>query len=152
MLFRSFAREEWEARPFRPVRNDDDYWFSLDQINAGVGVVRVRAPELFLAVRHQGAGRDRGHTWTHQGNGERLETHIARRPLYRGGPEALLPDWALAFYRELRRDLPSSGGYDRISDLWRSRDVIAGPLRRAARKHVLRRRTLLDGLSTDNAC
>jgi hypothetical protein len=32
----------------------------------------------------------------------------ARRPLYEGGPEALLPAWALAFYRELRRDLLGS--------------------------------------------
>ncbi len=103
-----FAREEWEARPFRPVRYDEDVWFLLDQTSAGVGVVPVRALELFLAVRHQGAGRDRGHTWTHQGDGEQLEAYMARRPPYQGGPEALLPDWALAFYRKLRRDLMGS--------------------------------------------
>jgi glycosyltransferase involved in cell wall biosynthesis len=104
-----FAREEWEARPFRPVRFDEDIWFLLDQARACVTVVPVRAPELFLAVRHQGAGSDRGHTWTHQGNGEQLEEYVARRPLYDGGPEALLPEWALAFYRELRHDLLGGG-------------------------------------------
>jgi glycosyltransferase involved in cell wall biosynthesis len=105
-----FGREEWEARPFRPVRFDEDVWFLLDQTDAGVTAVPVRALECFLAVRHQGAGRDRGHTWTHQGNGERLEAYMARRPLHEGGPEALLPAWALAFYRALRRELLSNGG------------------------------------------
>jgi glycosyltransferase involved in cell wall biosynthesis len=100
-----FAREEWEARPFRPVRYDEDVWFLLDQLRLGAAALPVRAPELFLAVRHQGVGRDRGHTWTHQGDGEQLEAYLARRPLREGGPEALLPDWALAFYRELRREL-----------------------------------------------
>jgi glycosyltransferase involved in cell wall biosynthesis len=105
-----FAREDWEACPFRPVRYDEDIWFLLDQIRLGATALPVRAPELFLAVRHQGAGRDRGHTWTHQGDGEQLEAYLARRPLREGGPEALLPDWALAFYRELRRDLLGLAG------------------------------------------
>lgn len=100
-----FAREEWEARPFRPVRYDEDVWFMLDQTRSGAMVVRVDAPELFLAVRHQGARGDRGHTWTHQGHGEQLEEYLARRPLHEGGPGAFLPDWALAFYRELRHNL-----------------------------------------------
>ena len=30
---------------------------------------------------------------------------LAQRPPYEGGPEALLPEWALAFYSSLRRDL-----------------------------------------------
>jgi glycosyltransferase involved in cell wall biosynthesis len=100
-----FTRDAWEARPFRPVRYDEDIWFLLDHVRAEATVVPVRAPELFLAVRHHGASRDRGHTWTHQGNGEQLEEYMARRPLYKGGPEALLPEWALTVYRELRRDL-----------------------------------------------
>jgi glycosyltransferase involved in cell wall biosynthesis len=104
-----FGRDEWEARPLRPVRRDEDVWFVLDQVAAGTTTLPVHAPELFLAVRHGGAGasRDRGHTWTHQASGETLEDHLARRPLYKGGPEALLPDWALAAYRALRRDLPA---------------------------------------------
>jgi glycosyltransferase involved in cell wall biosynthesis len=104
-----FAREEWEARPFRPVRFDEDVWFLLDQWRLGAMVVRVDAPELFLAVRHQGARGDRGHTWTNQGHGEQLEAYVARRPLYEGGLEALLPAWALGFYRELHRELLSNG-------------------------------------------
>jgi hypothetical protein len=64
----------------------------------------VRDPELFLAVRHSGSRRDRGHSWTHQWYGEALETYLPRRPTYRT-PEALLPAWAIAAYRELQRDL-----------------------------------------------
>jgi glycosyltransferase involved in cell wall biosynthesis len=100
-----FGRDEWEARPLRPVRRDEDVWFVLDQTREGVSALPVRAPELFLAVRHRGARLDRGHTWTHQVSGQALEEHLARRPLYHRGPEALLPKWALATYRELRRDL-----------------------------------------------
>ena len=37
--------------------------------------------------------------------GQTLEEHLAGRPFYEGGPEALLPDWALDVYRDLRREL-----------------------------------------------
>src|SRR4051812_48023145 len=100
-----FGRDDWEARRFRPVRRDEDVWFLLDQTRAGVTRLPVHAPELFLAVRHQGAGRDRGHTWTRQMSGQTLESHLTRRPRHKGGPESLLPGWALGVYRELRRDL-----------------------------------------------
>jgi glycosyltransferase involved in cell wall biosynthesis len=100
-----FGRDDWETRPLRPVRSDEDVWFVLDQTGAGVTPLPVRAPELFLAVRHRGASRNRAHTWTHQMSGQTLEAYLAQRPLYEGGPEALLPKWALAIYRELRRDL-----------------------------------------------
>lgn len=100
-----FGRDDWEARKFRPVRRDEDVWFVLDQTQAGVKSLPVRAPELFLAVRHRGAGRNRGHTWTRQATGETLEGYLAGRPLHEGGPESLLPAWALAAYRELRGDL-----------------------------------------------
>ena len=34
-----------------------------------------------------------------------METYLLDRPLHEGGPETLLPDWALSFYRELHREL-----------------------------------------------
>jgi hypothetical protein len=104
-----FGPDDWEGRQFRPVRRDEDVWFLLDQVRAGEATQPVNAPELFLAVRHGGAIHDRGHTWTHQGSGEQLEEYLTRRPVYDGGPEALLPDWALLAYREIQRDLLSSG-------------------------------------------
>jgi glycosyltransferase involved in cell wall biosynthesis len=103
-----FGPDDWEGRRFRAVRRNDDTWFLSDQARAGVATLPVHAPELFLAVRHRGAGLGRAHTWTHLG-GRMLEEHLARRPLCEGGPEAILPGWALAAYRELRRDLSSSG-------------------------------------------
>ena len=104
-----FGPDDWEGRRFRPVRRDEDVWFLLDQSRAGVAPLPVHAPELFLAVRHRGASLDRGHTWTHKGDGEQLEAYLGRRPLYEGGPEALLPDWALKVYREIRADLLRRG-------------------------------------------
>ena len=103
-----FGRDDWEARRFRPVRRDEDVWFLLDQTRAGVTRLPVHAPELFLAVRHQGVGRDRGHTWTRQMSGQTLERHLTRRPRHKGGPNSILPSWALAVYQELRRDLLES--------------------------------------------
>lgn len=103
-----FGRDDWEARRFRPVRRDEDVWFLLDQTRAGVAPLPVQAPELFLAVRHRGAGPNRGHTWRYQTGGEVLERYLTRRPLHESGPESLLPEWVLAEYRELRRDLLDS--------------------------------------------
>jgi glycosyltransferase involved in cell wall biosynthesis len=100
-----FGRDDWQAQGFRALPRDEDVWFFLDQIRAGVTPLPVRAPEVFLAVRHRGGRRDRGHTWTHQMSGQTLEDYLSERPLYDGGPEALLPDWALDVYRDLRRDL-----------------------------------------------
>jgi hypothetical protein len=100
-----FAREDWWVHPFRNLRADEDVWFVLDQVRAGVRLLPVRAPELFLAVRHRGGTRDRGHTWMRQGDGRPLEDYLLGRALFPGGPEALLPDWALAVYRDLRREI-----------------------------------------------
>ena len=99
------GRDDWGDSPFRPVRFDEDVWYLLDHLKQGGTVVPVLAPETFLAVRHRGASQDRGHTWTHQGDGEPLEDYLGRRPLFTAGPEGLLPDWALRFYSELQRDL-----------------------------------------------
>jgi hypothetical protein len=100
-----FAREDWEERPFRALPRDEDVWFMLDQLSAGSVVLPVRAPDIYLAVRHRGTGSDRGHTWTHQWNGDTLESYLLERQLYAPGPEALLPEWALEIYRSIRGDI-----------------------------------------------
>jgi glycosyltransferase involved in cell wall biosynthesis len=97
-----FAREDWEECEFRPLRQDEDVWFYLDQIRAGAAALPVHAPETFLAVRHRGASQDRGHTWVQQWDGRPLESYLLDRPLHEGGPESLLPEWALQFYRSQR--------------------------------------------------
>jgi len=103
-----FAREDWEQHPFRAVPRDEDVWFVRDQQRAGLEVVLVRALESFLAVRHRGSLQDRGHTWTHQGNGSILEDGLQERPLHRRRPEDLLPEWALAVYRPLHQELSTA--------------------------------------------
>jgi glycosyltransferase involved in cell wall biosynthesis len=106
-----FAREDWEHCPFRPLFQDEDMWFVLDQTRAGAGVLPVRAPgalDSFLAVRHRRIGVDRGHTWTQQTDGRSLETYLKEeRPLYKT-PEQILPEWAVSFYRDLREELLAS--------------------------------------------
>ena len=105
-----FMRDRWEEHPFRGVPRDEDVWFYMDQLRHGGTCVTVDAPETFLAVRHSGSQSDRGHTWTRQLDGQRLETYMLDLPLYEGGPEALLPDWALPEYRALRRDMVAQAG------------------------------------------
>jgi glycosyltransferase involved in cell wall biosynthesis len=100
-----FAREDWEEHPFRPLPRDEDVWFFSDQTRHGVSPLPVDAPETFLAVRHGKPGSDRGHTWTHQGDGRSLEEYIRERPLHEVELEDLLPEWALAAYADLRADL-----------------------------------------------
>ena len=84
---------------------DEDVWFLLDQERQGLVVLPVFALEHFMAVRHRGAVRDRGHTWTHQLDGRTLESYLQQRPLYHRRPEDLLPMWALDFYRGLHKEL-----------------------------------------------
>ncbi|HWE63013.1 MAG TPA: glycosyltransferase family A protein [Chloroflexota bacterium] len=112
-----FAQEDWRERPFRAVRQDEDVWFVMDQVSAGLSMCPVQGLETYLAVRHrghQGTATDRGHTWTRQWNGQLLEEYLQERPLYAKGPAALLPAWALAFYQDLRDELQAAGaGSDR---------------------------------------
>jgi glycosyltransferase involved in cell wall biosynthesis len=100
-----FSRDAWELRQFRPLFQDEDVWFYLDQARWGAAVMTVRALESFLAVRHRGSTLDRGHIWTHQRDGRTLEDELQERPLHTRGPEELLPDFALKVYRELQQEL-----------------------------------------------
>ena len=96
-----FSRDDWMHRPFRAVRFDEDTWFVLDRFREGLAPVPVRRLELFLAIRHGQATRDRGHTWVQQSNGQILESYLQERPLYHRRPEDLLPQWAIDIYRRL---------------------------------------------------
>lgn len=97
-----FPRLDWWERPFRPLPGDEDVWFLMDQLRMGAYPLRVRALEQFIAVRHRGFGQDRGHTWVNQSSGQSLEDDMLKLQLYDGGPEALLPAWAIAFYQRVR--------------------------------------------------
>jgi glycosyltransferase involved in cell wall biosynthesis len=99
-----FPRIDWLERPFRPLPGDEDVWFLMDQLRLGAYPLRVRALEQFIAVRHRGFGRDRGHTWVNQSSGMSLEDDMLKLQLYPGGPEALLPEWAIAFYRRVQAE------------------------------------------------
>lgn len=104
-----FSRDAWEMRPFRPLFQDEDVWFFLDQIRWGATILPVRALECFLAVRHRGSVGDRGHAWTHQHNGRTLEDDLQLRPLHDRRPEEIVPDFAVKVYRELRQELLIAG-------------------------------------------
>jgi glycosyltransferase involved in cell wall biosynthesis len=131
-----FARDAWEHRPFRALPGDEDVWFVLDQVADGATPLPVRAPETFLAVRHAGTSSERGHTWTHQWTGHQLETYLLNRQLLAGGPEGLLPEWALIAYRELRNELlaiqplshAAASSNARVQDgAWARHSTAAGP-------------------------
>jgi glycosyltransferase involved in cell wall biosynthesis len=100
-----FSRNAWEMRQFRPLFQDEDVWFYLDQKRWGATFIAVRSLESFLAVRHRGTTLDRGHVWTHQFDGNTLEDDLKQRTLYGRRPEDLLPEFALKVYRELRQEL-----------------------------------------------
>jgi glycosyltransferase involved in cell wall biosynthesis len=102
-----FAREDWEERPFRTVAEHEDSWFLEDQMALGVSALPVMARDLFVAVRHRG-GAERGHTWTQQWDGRRLDDDFLQECERYGAPEDLLPEWAINAYRELQRDLLTS--------------------------------------------
>jgi hypothetical protein len=100
-----FSRDDWQAHPFRPISTDEDYWFLTDQIEAGGVGLPVEGKETYIAIRHQGHKATRGHTWTHQLNGQTLEEYLKVRPIYSKAPEELLPPWAIEVYRRIHADL-----------------------------------------------
>src|SRR5947209_5289208 len=100
-----FSRDAWEEAPFRAVGNDEDNWLLRDQLDVGGALQPVRALHTFLAVRHGGGGGNRGHTWTSQSTGQMVEDYMQARPLHAGGPQSILPAWAVEFYRCIQRDL-----------------------------------------------
>jgi glycosyltransferase involved in cell wall biosynthesis len=96
-----FSRDDWTERPFREVRRDDDEWFVLDRNQLGRVIIPVPTLESFLSVRHAGASGERGHTWLFDADARPAESPFAPG-LYEKRPEHLLPEWALAIYREIR--------------------------------------------------
>ena len=99
-----FRHADWREGPFRNLPGDEDLWFFHDQLSLGAVPLEITEPEIYLAVRHRGSRRDRGHTWVNQWNNIALEDYLLERPLHRR-PEKLLPRWALGFYRSLRKEL-----------------------------------------------
>lgn len=99
-----FAREDWEAVPFRALPRAVDFWFVIDCIVSNMRVHRIAAIESYIQVRH-----GRGHLWTAQLDGTSVEASMLEQPLFTPGPEALLPAWALAIYRRRHETL---GGAD----------------------------------------
>jgi hypothetical protein len=100
-----FPTSDWQEHHFRSLPRDEDVWFLLDEARMGGQLLPVPALDTFLAVRHNGLAQDRDHTWTRQLTGEVLEDYLHDRPLYELQPEAMLPDWAVAFYWQLHLEL-----------------------------------------------
>lgn len=99
-----FRRQDWQDAPFRNLPGDEDLWFYQDHLRMGGVPLAIDRSEIFLAVRHRGSLRNRGHTWVNQWNNVSLETFLEERPRYKR-PEKLLPRWAVAFYRSVQAEL-----------------------------------------------
>lgn len=102
-----FLRSDAIDTPFRPRTVAVDSAFFFDLWTRGVPELRVPRPESYLAVRHGGPGRNRGHTWLHSRDTRTVEAALVDRPLYKA-PEALIDEWALPFYRGLHEQLAVS--------------------------------------------
>ncbi len=87
-----FHREVWLRAPFRDRPGEVDKYFLLDH---HPHLVRVRAPESYLLVRHG------GNTWTDWGS-ETVDQLFRRMPVYPKALEELIDPESLEFYRSLR--------------------------------------------------
>src|SRR5262245_41399113 len=96
--------------PSAPSARTRTFWFLIDQRRRGIDFLPVDALEQFIAIRHQADVDARGHTWTHNPDGETLESQMTRLPKYSRPPEALLPGWARSFYRELHLNARARAG------------------------------------------
>ncbi len=100
-----FDRDDWRERPFRDLPQDEDVWFFRDHRRLGRESTPVTDAEIFLAIRHHGVAGDRGHTWTNQHGNRTLEEYLQTRPLHERQATDILPEWAVAAYREIRADM-----------------------------------------------
>ena len=107
-----FRRQDWQEAPFRNLPGDEDLWFYQDHLRMGGTPLAIKQPEIFMAVRHRGSQRNRGHTWVNQWNNVSLESFLEERPLYER-PEKLLPAWAVSFYRGLQAELRAGSDVSR---------------------------------------
>lgn len=87
-----FHREVWRRAQFRDTPGEVDKSFLLDH---HPNLLRVRAPESYLLVRHG------GNTWTEWG-AETVDQFFRRLPVYPKALEALIDPESLEFYRSLR--------------------------------------------------
>lgn len=94
-----FARDDWEEQPFRRIPRNVDFWFVLDRVIAEKRLLRVDDLGSYVQVRHGS-----GHLWAWQTDGRTIEEFMLDLPLHTPGPEALLPEWVLAIYRQERPD------------------------------------------------
>ncbi len=100
-----YSKADWRERPFRPISAGEDVWFLRDQMAAGRIALPIYARESYVAVRHTGSTGDRGHTWTHQGDGQTMEAYLNGRTIFSKTPEEMFPDWALETYRVMHQRL-----------------------------------------------
>ncbi len=104
-----FAREDWLECQFRQVSHHEDMWFLQDLMELGVSPLPVTQPDLFMAVRHRGWDKERGHSWTQRWEGQDLDMFLQDCEQYRS-PEQLLPPWAIAAYTRLRQEIAAVPG------------------------------------------
>jgi len=98
-----FSRQDWLRHPFRELSQFEDIVFVREQASLGVMPMPVRALHTYVAVRHGGIGGGRDHAWRSDRDGRPVDEYLDRRPLVPGGPEAVLPAWALGVYEQLRQ-------------------------------------------------
>jgi glycosyltransferase involved in cell wall biosynthesis len=102
-----FRRQDWREAPFRDLPADEDLWFYQDHLRMGGVPLAIKDSDIFMAVRHHGSRRNRGHTWVNQWNNITLEEFLQDRPIHKR-PEELLPKSAIAFYRSIRAEVRAS--------------------------------------------
>jgi hypothetical protein len=104
-----FARQDWEACPFREIRRCEDFWFLADQLALGLSAVPVHAGACYIYVRHAPSGSDRGHSWTDGPEDRAVEEYLEAYTGISRDPAGVLPPWALVRYETLRPEaVPAS--------------------------------------------
>jgi peroxiredoxin len=96
-----FAREDWDRWPFR--EDGSDLWFVVDQLAAGVPAIPVYAPSHYLYVRHDACAVEADHIWSQWDAQSTTLQHLREISVEAADPATLLPDWAIASYRDLRQ-------------------------------------------------
>jgi glycosyltransferase involved in cell wall biosynthesis len=87
-----FSRNVWEKSHFRDLPIGADEWFTKDHSEE---LVTVRAPELFMIVRH---GRN---TWTTMRDNSAADAFLASLPLYPKRLDTVIGPDNFDFYRKL---------------------------------------------------
>jgi glycosyltransferase involved in cell wall biosynthesis len=101
----TFPRSTWETNPFAHIFSQEDFWFLMNGLNAGIKWIPVRNEDAFYNIRHGSGLGHQSHLWTRQWDGKQMDAHMSALQPAGLDPSTVFPAWALETYTDMHHRL-----------------------------------------------